>query len=552
MPMTGGAGSRTMLGFMAPPMPAAQSVMTQPMPSQAIAPQQQPVHGAASRTMLGVAIPGIAPIHEPPQQPQPLGGRTMLGVAVPGIAPIHEPQQGRAPVGNTMLGVAAPGIAPTNQGGYAPTRGTPRPAQATPSIVPAPAPLVDEALPDAPVIVRKTGVPLALVAGIGGGVLLVTAVVVGLLVRGPVPLVASAKLSPEGKEQLHLVCDGCVDGTTATLGDAKATFANHQADVEVASPLVVGENPVSIRLDRPGIGRDEKVSLVVPVSYRIRADLSQINATPPALLIHLAVTPGDTVELDGKPVTLDASGAAIVSIDLTSEVNGEGDGKTIDRKLGYVVTHKKGDKSTGDVSAKVSVLPLHIDAPGPRATIEGQSLNVAGRTAKGTQVTINGALAAVNDDGTFGVKAPAGADVKELVVRAQSKTGTDSAARFITIPIKHSDSLTTEAASLEKKSSLGFDALVADLNASTGKPIIVEGRVLEARLQNHGTVMVVDDKRGCSKRPCVVRVLYGGETPVAPNDEVRAFGAVRGAFTAKDAPAVPEVSADFILKGNFR
>lgn len=501
--------------------------------------------------MLGVAIPGIAPLHaSAPPEPQKagLGSRTMLGVAAPGIAPLQPGAEApRVAASRTMLGVAAPGIAPTYQG-------APPPAQVVyeppPPIVPAPAPLVDEALPSAPQLPQKKGLPLALVAGVAGGVLLVTAVVVAFVVRGSSPLVASAKLSADGKEQLHLVCDGCVDGTTATLGPSKATFAQHQADVDVPTPLVVGDNPFKLTLERPGMGRNESVSIVVPVAYRIRADLSQINATPPALLIHLAVTTGDTVELDGKPVTVDPAGNATVTIDLTNEVSGEGDAKTIDRKLPYVVTSKKGDKSSGDVSAKIGVLPLHIDAPGPRATIEGTSLNVAGRTAKGAQITINGAIAVVNEDGSFGVKAPAEAGTKELIVRAQTKTGTDSAARIVTIPIKKVDSLTAEGASLEKNGSLGFDALAADVTASTGKPIIVEGRVLEARAQNHGTVMVVDDARGCTKKPCVVRVLYGGETPVAPNDTVRAYGTVRGVFTAKDAPPVPEVSADFLLKGN--
>ncbi len=476
----------------------------------------------------------------------------MLGVAAPGIAPTHASELSRQPAGKTMLGVAAPGIAPTYQGQVQGQRAQQPPIVygPAPSLVPAPAPLVHEQLPDAPVLRPKKGLPLALVAGVGGALLLVGAGVIALLVRGGAPLVASPKLSADGKEQLHLACDSCVDGTTATLGKAKATFAKHETDIDVPSPLVVGDNPLTITLDRPSMGRDERISLVVPVAYRIRADLSQINATPPALQIHLEATPGDTVALDGKPVALDAAGKATVNIDLTSEVSGEGDAKTIERKLTYTVTHKKGDKSSGDVSAKVGVLPLHIDAPGPRVTLEGTALNVAGRTAKGAQITINGALAAVNEDGTFGVKAPA--DATELVVRAQSKTGTDSAARIVTIPINKVSSLTAEATSLEKNVSLGYDALTSDISASTGKPIIVQGPVLEARVQNHGTVMVVDDTRGCTKKPCVVRVLYGGETVVATGDEVRAFGVVRGAFASKDGTQVPEVSADFLLKGKSR
>ncbi len=557
-----------------------------PRQTDPLAPQPDldPLRGRGSmqHTMLGMKAPVIAPVSASAPPPadamraQLSANRTMLGVATPGIAPLHasEPPAYRSAAA-TMLGVAAPGIAPLNAGYSAPPPMYSMPPDIVPrglfadraldadrapmysmppDIVPAPPPLVDESLPPPPVVAPRSGLPIALVAGVAGALLLAGAAIVAVTFRVPPPMSGASKVGAGGKEQLHLVCEGCADGTTVRLGDARSVFTGHQADIDVPSPLRVGDNAFALTIDRPSLGRDEQVKLTVPVAYRIQPDLSKLVDVAPSIQVKVEATVGSTVELGGKSVALDASGNGVETLNVSDEVSGQGEARTFEKRLGYVVTGAKGEKSAGEVVAKVGVPKLTIDAPGPRATTQDATVNVSGRTSKGALVTVNGARAPVSDDGIFAVKAPVPAgDAPILVVRAQSAPGgAEAAPRIVTIPVKRVTSLEAEAASLEKNAGPGWDALTRDLSGAKGKDIIVEGSVLESRAQNHCSILLVDDRRGCKKGNCVIRVLYGGGQAVAGGDVIRAYGSVRGAFASKEGTEVPEMTADFILKGKSK
>ncbi len=558
-PAGGGLAAKTMLGFVAPPdiraaqaqapapaqpQPFTQQPPAQPQPQQPAAPQP-----GLMKTMLGVAMPGIAPqLASAPQQPQqpqqppgPQGSRTMLGVAVPGIAPTHSsaPAPAQPRVGQTMLGVAAPRM----------------PDEPLPAIVPAPAPLnFSEAAPAPPVITRKRGAPIAVVAGIIAALVLVGGVLLAVLWHGSSPLVASPQVGPQGNEQLHLTCESCADGTAVTLGASKATFKNHQADLDLPSPLVVGENPLQLAVNRPGVGRDETVKLSVPVSYRIRGDVSAVNADPPAIKVNVEAEPGMSVTLDGKPVKLDASGKATVSYDVTADVTGLSDvSRTIERTLPYVVTPKKGKEQKGEVTVKVSVVPLHLDAPAEGMVTDAASVWVAGRTAKGGHVTVDGADAPAAADGTFETKVDlAPGEHTFVVVGSAAKGKSTPASRTAKITLKRVSSLDEEAAAIEKTSPLAYDAMAADIAGNAGKTAVVEGDVVEARTTHHQTVIVLDDKRGCAHGPCIARVVWGGEPAPRTGDKVRAYGRVTRPFSGADGKVVPELQATLLIAGTKR
>src|SRR5207247_5758659 len=174
----------------------------------------------------------------------------MVGVAVPGIAPVHasgmvpqqqqQPPRMRSQLGNTSL-TQAP-------------------------ILPMPAPFVDdEPVPSIPRRRQKRGVPLGVVAGIIGGIVLVGGIVIAILYRGAPPISAQPGLGAQGNEELHLRCDNCKDGTVAELNGAKTTFHAGEADLALTKSLEVGDNPLTLHIDRPGVGRDEAINLVVPV-----------------------------------------------------------------------------------------------------------------------------------------------------------------------------------------------------------------------------------------------------------------------------------------------
>jgi hypothetical protein len=126
--------------------------------------------------------------------------------------------------------------------------------------------------------------------------------------------------------------------------------------------------------------------------------------------------------------------------------------------------------------------------------------------------------------------------------------------RTVRFSVKRVDKLDAEARTLEAANPPGYDATIADVAAHAGQPFIAEGDVIGSTIEPrvHRTVIVVDDHRGCAKSPCVVRVVLGREEKLAQGDVVRAFGRVARPFAMSDGKTVPEIEADFLLRGKKR
>src|SRR5207237_6582732 len=108
------------------------------------------------------------------------------------------------------------------------------------------------------------------------------------------------------------------DGTELRIGESKAKVLSQVADVSLASPLGVGENVFTVNVDRPANGRDEKVSLIVKIGYRIRPDLSGLDSDHPVLRILVDGAPLAKMVIDGKPLDLGTDGKGNYDIDITS------------------------------------------------------------------------------------------------------------------------------------------------------------------------------------------------------------------------------------------
>jgi hypothetical protein len=528
-----------------------------------------PAVSSVKRTMVGIPVGDVlgamppASAQAPMPNPMPAGSPasqamdprkgTMLGVAIPGIAPLAASAPPAMNAKGTMMGVAVPGIAPTlsdpaSQGGAFgahPPHVQPRRAV---EIAPMPPPLVDDE-PDVgpPPQLVKRGLPLGWVAGILGVLAAVGGVVAFFMLRSP-PLVAQPKLDAQGHEILHLVCESCQDGTTAELYETRATFKNKEADLALANPLKVGNNPLTIVLDRPKLGRDESVQVVVPVAFRIRADLGDLGAPHPAITVRVEAQSGTTVKVDAKPVTLDATGDGTYSVDINSETDGPADElRMIDRVIPYAITPKEGDAQAGKLSVRVGIAPLHLDAPGLHAVVDGGSFRLTGRTLKGGTVTANGTPLKVDADGTFAQPFDIPA-VGDLPIEIRS-SAPQLAPRIAHLVVKRVEHLGDAAKAREAEPQASYDDVVADLKAAVGKSTIVEGDVVEARTTAMLTVAVVDDARGCSHAPCLVRVTYGGDTRFKHGDILRAYGRVTRSFPYSGS-TVPEVEADFVQMGH--
>lgn len=524
-----GSAKRTMVGIaigdLARPAPAAPDSVPNPPPNPGAA------FDFRKGTMLGIAVPGIAPLSTSVEAPRPALHGTMMGVAIPGIAPASSSSVPPAGIPGPM----SPGTAPRTE---------PRKAV---EIVPMPAPLVDDEPEIGPAPQRiKRGLPLAWVAGVvavlvvlaGGGVL--------LWLRNA-PLIAQPRLDAQGHEVLHLTCASCQEGTVAELYGARATFKNKEADLAIANPLKVGNNPLAIIVDRPNLGRDESVHVIVPVTFRIRADLGDLAATRPAITVRVEALAGTVINVDGKPVALDGNGNGTYSVDISSETEGPADEiRMIDRVIPYVITPSAREAEAGKLTVRVGIAPLHLDAPGLHAVVESATFRLAGRTVPGGKTTANGTEVHMETDGTFAQPFDI-RSVGELPVEVRA-SAPQLASRVAHFVVKRVEHLAEEAKAREAAPEATYDSIVSDLKVAVGKTTIVQGDVIESRTTSAQMIGVVDDTRGCTSAPCLVRVTYGGDTRFKHGDTLRAYGRVTRSV-AYGSSTVPEVEADFVQLG---
>jgi hypothetical protein len=462
-----------------------------------------------------------------------------------------------------MMGVAMPGIAPTGEA--APLAAPARPPEPLPppsharrqatlqlpvQYVPPPDPLQEMPAPLPPRIVRsKGGLPLALVGLVTAGLVVVGGAAIAILWKSAPPIAAQPHSTPEGKDILHLTCDArsCRDGTVVTLDGAKATFASGAADLPLTQPLRVGDNTLPLIVDRPGMGRDETLKLVVPVAYRVRPDVTTMAGAHPSITIRVQARPGTDVRIDDKVVALDANGSGAYAVDESAATEGPADeSRVVSADVPYVVVQKSGVRDQGLASARVAVAPLRVDAPGMRAVVDDGRVLIAGRAAKGSTVTVDGVAASVGADGSFEATVAVDAPGDHAIeVRASTAS---LMPRTVHPVITRVANLADAARQFEQEHPIGYDAVMSDLAGSTGRTIVVTGEVVEARSWGHRTIVLVDDKRGCAQPPCRTRVIVGRELATSHGETVSAYGVVARAFTAPDGRSVPEVEAQFVVR----
>jgi hypothetical protein len=484
------------------------------------------------------------------------GGSPNLPAAAP---PVATPAPRARRVQSTVLGVALPGIAPLRPGDSgAPPQddaGTPfspadeyANAALIPPLVPPPAPLDEVPAPVPARIVRRKGVPLVAVALVTGGLLLGGGVGLFWLSRDRPSISGQLRMAPDGTDILGLQCDpgSCKNGTLIEVDGARSAFAAGKSDLVLSSPLHVGDNRLAIHVDRPGMGRDEVVSLVVPVSFRIRADVSGLNATKPTVSIRVEAAEGSVVTIDGKAMPLDATGAAAYEIDESSATNGPADeSRVVNVLVPYTVTAKGGPTESGTVSARFSVAPLRIDVPGTHGVVDRDQILLAGRAAKGATVTVDGTAVPTAPDGSFETTVPlTSTGERALVVRAETAL---LSPRTVQVDVKRVASLLQESRAFERLNPLSYDAAMADPTGSVGQPVMVEGEVMKARASGHRSLLIVDDRRGCAKGSCLARVALAQDVAPAPGTVVRAYGRVAPPLATASGEAVLEVEADFVV-----
>ena len=553
------------------PVPGA---LTQAGPAPVLAPSA--LTPPAKRTLLALPAPVASPAAAPVPVAPAIGKRTMVGLApIAAGAQPSETTATAAPVhalhNKTMLGVALPGIAPLHAGDpSANPPGThevphpPNPSSIRPPptntlgetlpipafFVPPPAPLPDEPTPSKPGAGRRGGASIAVAALLAGGIALVGGAAMALLWRSAPPIAAQPRIAPDGKDVLHLTCEAssCQDGTLVSLGTMRAAFAAGEADLPLAKPLHVGDNTLVLSVDRPGMGRDEAVKLVVPVAYRVRADVTTMDGPHPCITIRVEAPPQTEVRVSDNLVSLDAAGTGTYALDQTKFTDGPADeSRVVAIDVPYVVVPKGRPPETGTVSARIAVAPLRVDAPGTSTVIDEDQLLLAGRAARGATVTVEGNPVTVAPDGAFETTVPIDAPgERDIEVRAGTAT---LAPRTVHVHVTRVANLADAARTFEESGAIGYDAAMRDIAAEkTGETIVVEGDVVEARGSAHRTLALVDDRRGCAKGPCLARVIIGRDLSLSRGESLRAYGRVARAYRTPTSQAVPEVEAEFVVR----
>ena len=562
------------------PMTPAQlpSRVVQNSPSQTIlGGHDAPVHVPHSpgTTMLG----GHAAPQAPPPPPRKLGG-TRMGHADPGAgtpsaspqAPLH-PNAANASVDQTLLGLAAPLTRTTPEAtpavqsaGAAPWRPAPPiappPRQPPPSSTPAtrgrtPADRRRYEQPPGFGSAREDGELAA--AGVprrsakGGWLLLALAAVlfVGVIAfmvfwTPPRPLEAEVQVDARGQDVLVLRCEDCADGTELEVRGLSATVANQSATLSLPGTLEVGPNELEVSLERPGLGRDERVLLQVPVRYRMKADLSRLNDTRPALLVHVHVEPGASCVIDGHAVEL-RDGRGEHRIEVVQDVVGQSaQPDSLQREVRYSVSFADGSLERGQLSVRATIVPLVIEAPGTSAITDSEHFMLAGRTAPGGSVTVAGKPITVDPEGRFAqLMSVDSVGETNIFVRAQLL---DHAPRLVRLKVQRVESMTQVAEAFRQSAVADYGAVMASLGERAEFAVALAGRVQESRISGHTTVLVLDVTDGCRDAPCLAKVVLGARKKLRPDARVTAFGhVVRAVAGMHESKKIPEIRADFLL-----
>jgi hypothetical protein len=459
----------------------------------------------------------------------------------------------------TMLGIARPGIAPLNPGIE-----KPRPPAALP---PPPPPVPPEpplaqpwrpgpASTPAPVS-KAVPHPLRIPAGaavaiVGAAALLAAAGVALFLFHARGTVEATLETSSDGRDRLELVCKGCADGSAVHVGNARGVFHSGKAEVVLEQTLAVGNNKVGAELERRP-GHSDHVELSVPVDFRVRADTAGLAQAQPHLVVRVEAVPHTVVVVEGRPITLAAgpggteSGSA--ELEVTQKLTGNSSVVAmLDQKIPYVVTPPNGTPASGELSVRIGVTPLVLQAPGPSIVIESATFVLAGHTAKDASVSVEGRPITVDGTGAFAqMMSVSSLGETNISVRADAK---DQAPRLVPIRVRRVENLATEATSLRANATSDYSALERDPDGERGLAVALDGSVVETRVDAFTTVLLFDVKSGCNHPPCLARVSIGEKTPLREGTSVSVFGAVTGSVEGPhQGTRIPAIAADFVLKG---
>jgi hypothetical protein len=519
---------RTMLGIAPAPPPTQEPFAAPP----------------AKRTMLGIAPPIAAAAEPAPQRAAPT--RTLVGVAptpTPG-APTQPAQARPQPIAShhkTKLGIAHPGIAPL------------QPAVPKPLATRAQPPASDRELRAEDLAVlpghRPRGSRSSLIVVVvmsAAVVLLAVAIGIALVWKGSAPIEARVRIDESGRETLEVTCPSPCAYARVALGTTHSELREGRAALTLAQPLELGENRIRLELEAAS-GAKKSLELSVPVTHRLKIDVAGLAEPAPRVAVLVKAEPDTAVVVDGRAVALDSGGNGRHEIDVSRELTGPAPTLVaLEKKIPYGVSRPKAEPVHGELVLRIGVVPLWVDAPGDSLVIESPNFTLAGRTQTGGTVSVGGRSITVDPSGRFAqLMNVSSAGETTIVVRAGAP---DHAPRLFPIKIRRVASLEQEATQFAEGAARTYSAISSEIDQKRGLKIALTGEVVEARTENHTSIVLLDVSSGCVRRPCLARLVHGARKQLESGDAVRVYGHVAGVVDGpRSGTQIPELRIDFLL-----
>lgn len=451
----------------------------------------------------------------------------------------------KAQTNRTMLGVAAPAPDAAKPKGV-PAAKSNRTMLGQPA-TPAPSPQFagEPAMPSDPNIPglrKKSKVPwvgiligLGLLVGIGAG---------GawwMFGRG-IELRAAIANSPEG-EVLQVDVPGMAEGTKVRFQGREAVLeAGRATFVLAANDLQLGDNTLTVDVVSPD-GSVEQGSVVLSVTYRVRADLNSLQSEPPTLRILVDAKPGSTVTIDERNVELDGTGHGFVDL----PIDPQAEANVYERSISYHVV-VDGEAATGTVETQVPFATLQVDRPGAVTVTDEARVELAGAAHPEATVTLEG-TALQTTEGRFVSHldlAEVGEKEFTLVARRPGR-----APRARVLRVQRVEDLEAHAANFPVDESLTYARITQNPESYAGQSAAFVGRVYNVDVHQGKTVLQIvvrDCPRG---QRCPMWVTFEGASSAENNSWVRVVGHIAGEqqFRSPNGQVltVPRIDAMFVL-----
>ncbi len=509
-----------------------------------------PVAGAAQRTLLGMAMPipptpagGAAGGAQPAFAPA-AATRTLMGGAISPAPP--QPEQPFVPQGaapkRTLLGVAIPGIAPLNPG-QAKLPVVPQEGSLDASPMEATGGLSEAELSLAGVPKRSAGKRLVLLLVLASVALMVIGAIAWYRWREATRLEVAVRTEANGEEVLDVLCRTCPDGSSLSSDGRTATFKGGHGKLGLARPLSVGDNTRTLEVKRPGRAVD-RLEIAVPVDFRVRGDLSGLYEDRPVVYVQVDVRSGVSIQVEGRPVALDAQGHAKFPVDVEKELTGLNPKVAAFEKRIHYQVMRAATSTEGDVLVQIGVTPLEVTSPGLGLVTASGQFSVSGRTAPTARLIANGHPIVLQADGRFQqMMSLSSAGSTRLRLRA---TSPDHAPRLFEAEIESVSDLNARAQSWKASATLDFDATWAKAQTTERAIFALTGEVVEAAWDGQSTLLLVDVP--CTQRPCLVRGHCGFRVDAKRGQSLSLFGKTRPGETTAGSSRVLSSDVYFVLE----